>query len=310
MEKSLSLTKRSVDRRSMLRGGLLAGGAAIGAGLSTGGKQVFGQQEAQSGPITRADIALLRFVAAAELIETDLWVQYAELGGLTPGQQPVEVDTNFTPMNSYQAAFMNLDSDGPRYISSNNLDEQSHAQFLNAYLALRGQTPVNLDEFRTLPSSKATGAQQIGRLTNLLQLSVDTSWYTRYHSPTNPDAGAIFAQALPALTSGQFQTIPRTDADFTPPARAQALANTAAFHFGFIEQGGLSLDATLAQQVSDPEVLRVVLSIGGDEIAHFLEWVDFAGNGVQPPVAPVTDPVSGLVFPTSTLPLTRWCRPT
>jgi hypothetical protein len=41
---------------------------------------------------------------------------------------------------------------------------------------------VNLDEFRTLPSSKATGATQIGRLTNLRSLDVDTSWYVRYRS--------------------------------------------------------------------------------------------------------------------------------
>jgi hypothetical protein len=164
---------------------------------------------------------------------------------------PVE-NPPFTPMNGYQAAFTNLDCDGPQYISGNNLDEQSHAQFLSAYLALRGETPVNFDQFRTPPGSKATGAQQIGRLINPMQLSVRTSWYTRYHSPTNPDAGATFAQALPPLTSGQFQAVPRTDADFTPPARAQTLANTAAFHFGSIEQGGLSLYATLALQVSDP----------------------------------------------------------
>jgi hypothetical protein len=151
---------------------------------------------------------------------------------------------------------------------------------------MRGQTAVNFDQFRTLPSSMATGAQQIDRLTNLMQLTVDTSWYTRYRSSTNPDLGVAYAQALPAL----FE-------DCAVPARAQALANTAAFHFGFIEQGGLSLYATLAQQVSDAEVLRVLLSIGGDEIAHFLEWVDFSGNGVQPPVAPVTDPVTGLTFP-------------
>ena len=78
----------------------------------------------------------------------------------------METNPNFTPMNSYQAAFMNLDSDGPQYISSNTLDEQSHATFLNAYLASVGAEPVNLDEFRTLPSSQATGAKQIGRLTN------------------------------------------------------------------------------------------------------------------------------------------------
>jgi len=249
-----------------------------------------------AGQLTSGDVAILKFLAAAELIEADLWQQYAELGGLTPGQEPVET-APFTPMNGYQAAFMNLDPDGPQYISSNNLDEQSHAQFLNAYLVMRGQTPVNFDQFRTLPSSQATGAQQIGRLTNLMQLSVDTSWFTRYRSSTNPDSGITYAQALPTLASGVFQAIPRTDADCASEDRAQALANTAAFHFAFIEQGGLSLYATLAQQVSDAQVLRVLLSIGGDEIAHFLEWVDFAGNGVQSPVAPVTDPVTGLTFP-------------
>src|SRR5580692_11072389 len=271
----------------------LLGTATVGAGLLAS-KAAFAQEATAP---TRGDIAILTLLAAAELIEADLWQQYAELGGITPGQEPVETVTSFTPMNSYQAAFMNLDSDGPQYISSNNLDEQSHAQFLNAYLIMRGQTAVNFDQFRTLPSSTATGAQQIGRLTNLMQLTVDTSWYTRYHSSTNPDLGVTYAQALPALFEGQFQAIPKNDADCAVPARAQALANTAAFHFGFIEQGGLSLYATLAQQVSDAEVLRVLLSIGGDEIAHFLEWMDFSGNGVQPPVAPLTDPVTGLTFP-------------
>jgi hypothetical protein len=69
------------------------------------------------------------------------------------------------------------------------------------------------------------------------------------------------------------------------------------FHFGFIEQAGSSLYATLSQQVSRPEVLKITLSIRGDEICHFLEWVDFSGNGVQPPIAPFTDPTNGLTFP-------------
>jgi hypothetical protein len=135
-------------------------------------------------------------------------------------------------MNSYQAAFMNLDPDGPQYISSNTGDEQSHAGFLNAYLPSLGAEPVNLDEFRTLPSSQATGAKQIGRLTNLTKLSVDTSWYIRYRSTTNPDFGATFPQALPALFEGQFTAIPRNNADFTSPNHIQVIANTAAFHFG------------------------------------------------------------------------------
>jgi hypothetical protein len=70
--------------------------------------------------------------------------------------------------------------------------------------------------------------------------------------------------------------------------------NVAAFHFGYIEQGGSSLYAAMSQKVTDPEVLEITLGIGGDEIAHFLEWVDFAGNGVQAPIAPFTDSISGL----------------
>src|ERR1700683_4435852 len=262
---------------------LLAGTATVGAGLIAA-KTASGQTTGRTETPTRGDIAILSLLAAAELIEADLWQQYAELGGLTPGQLPVETDTNFTPMNSYQAAFMNLDSDGPQYISSNNLDEQSHAAFLNAYLQSIGAPVVNLDEFPTLPSSKATGAnQKIGRLTNLMKLTVDTSWYTRYHSATNPDFGATFGQAI---TLANVPGIPRNNADFKL-SNIQAIANIAAFHFGFIEQAGSSLYATLSQQVHNPEVLKITLSIGGDELCHFLEWVDFAGNSVQPSVAPL-----------------------
>jgi hypothetical protein len=292
MEKSLSVTKRSVGRRFMLKSGLLAGGAAIGAGLLSGSKQAFSQQAAESGPISSADRALLRFAAAAELIEADLWLQYAELGGMTPGQQPSEVNPNFVPMNNYQAAFIALDPDGPQYITSNTIDEDSHANFLNAYLVSQGAEPINLNEFRTLQGSKATGAQNIGRLTNLMNLNVDTSWFIRYRSTTNPDFGATYPQAV---TITNRTAIPRTNADFEGADHIQVIANTAAFHFGTIEQGGSSLYAALAQKASNPQVLEILLGIGGDEVAHFLEWVDFAGNGVQPPVAPVSD--SGLTFP-------------
>jgi len=258
---------------------LLAGTATVGAGLLAS-KVASGDQ--LNIPPTQGDIAILRLLAAAELIEADLWQQYAELGGLTPGQLPVET-APFTPMNSYQASFMNLDSDGPQYISSNNLDEQSHAAFLNAYLKSIGATAVNFDEFRTLPSSKANPAQQIGRLTNLMNLTVDTSWYTRYHSATNPDFGAAFPQALDLVS---VPAIPRNNADYNL-SNIQAIANIAAFHFGFIEQAGSSLYATLSQKVTSAEVLKITLSIGGDEICHFLEWVDFAGNSVQPAIAPL-----------------------
>jgi Ferritin-like domain len=282
-----------VNRRRGFLKSLGLAGATLSAGALFSSR---GPAKAAS-EVNRGDVQILRLLAAAELIETDLWQQYAELGGLTPGQLPVEANPNFTPMNSYQAAFMNLDPDGPQYISSNTLDEQSHATFLNAYLESVGAEPVNLDEFRTLPSSEAKGAKRIGRLTNLTKLSVDTSWYVRYRSATNPDLGAKFNQALPALFEGQFTAIPRNNADFAPSDHVQAIANTAAFHFAFIEQGGTSLYASMSQKVRSAEALQITLGIGGDEIAHFLEWVDFAGNGVQPPLAPFTDPTNGLTFP-------------
>jgi hypothetical protein len=271
--------------------GLAAGGAAMGSRLLAGSAPTL-----VGPPLSSGDTAILKFLAAAELIEADLWQQYAELGGLTPGQLPVET-APFTPMNSYQAAFMNLDPDGPQYISSNTSDEQSHASFLNAYLIAKGQEPVDLDAFRTLPSSQATPAQQIGRLTNLMQLSVDTSWYTRYRSTTNPDFGATFAQALPAVgrrtVYGDSQNQRRLYQRRSHPGDCQY----GGVSLRSIEQGGSSLYATLAQKVSSVEVLKILLSIGGDEIAHFLEWVDFSGNSVQPPVAPLTDPTNGLTFP-------------
>jgi hypothetical protein len=184
---SESPSKNSVKRRSFLKGLGLAGATLAGGSLLAAASET----AETTGVITSGDVALLRFVAAAELIETDMWQQYAELGGLTPGQLPVET-APFTPMNTYQAAFMNLDSDGPQYITSNTNDELTHAEFLNAYLISIGAEPVDFDAFRTLPSSQATGAQQIGRLTNLMNLTVDNSWYTRYRSTLNPDFGATF----------------------------------------------------------------------------------------------------------------------
>jgi hypothetical protein len=276
-----------------MRTGFVAGGAvAMGAGLLSNSRDAVAQDYNDGRGLNRGDVAILRFLAAAELIEADLWTQYAELGGLTPGQKPVEDLPNFTPMNTYQSSLMNLDGDGPQYITSNTLDEVSHAEFINAYLQSKGADPVSLDQFRTLQGSKATGAQNIGRLTNLMHLNVDTSWFTRYRSTTNPDMGATFPQAV---TINNRSAIPVTDADFNNPSHIQVIANIAAFHFGSIEAGGSSLYASMSQKVSSAEVLEITLGIGGDEIAHFLEWVDFAGNGCQTPVAPVSD--QGVTFP-------------
>ena len=299
MEKTQSLMNRAVNRRSLLKHGVLAGGAvAIGAGLAGGETRAFGWDNENS--LRKGDIAILRFLAAAEILESDLWTQYAELGGIG-SNPPIELAPNQT-LNNYQVALSNLDSDGPQYIASNTLDEMSHQAFLNAYLASKGAEPVDLEEFRTLPGSSATIASGNPRLTNLMHLNVDTSWYVRYRSTTNPDLGGTFPQAL---TLNNVTAIPRNDNDFNGASNPnfpgndhiQAIANVAAFHFGMIEQGGSSLYAALSQKVSSLEVLKITLGIGGDEIAHFLEWVDFAGNGVQAPVAPFTDPISGLSFP-------------
>src|SRR5277367_6681181 len=274
MEKYESVIKRPVNRRSLLKSGMLAGGAAVvgaGTGLFSGGKSAFGQDSGRG--LTKGDVAILRFAAAAEPIESDLWTQYAELGGIGD-TLPIEVDLN-PLLNSYQAALSNLDSDGPQYITSNTIDEISHADFLDGYLESKGADPVNFDEFLTLQGSQATGAQDLGRLTNLMHLNVDTSWFIRYRSATNPDFGTTFPQAI---NISNRTAIPRTNADFGDAHHIQVIANTAAFHFGYIEQGGSSLYAALSQKVSSLEVLTITLGIGGDEIAHFLEWVDFAGT--------------------------------
>jgi hypothetical protein len=305
---------RPVDRRSFLKGSLLASSAAVGAGLLATGPLARAQAQTRtSGSLNKGDVAILRFLAAAELIESDLWTQYAELGGIGTNP-PIEVGPPPT-LNNYQVALSNLDGDGPQYITSNTNDEITHATFLNAYLESRGAEPVNFDEFETLPGSTAQGSTGIGRLTNLMNLTVDTSWYVRYRSATNPDLGATFPQAI---TLKGVTAIPRTDADFgtidptfNVPGNAhiQAIANVAAFHFGYIEQGGSSLYGSLIQKATDLEVVKIMFGIGGDEVAHFLEWVDFAGNGVQPPVAPFTDAVSGLTFPNFFNPLNPLIQP-
>ena len=310
--KPIAQFQRAASRRSFLKNSMVAGAVAtVGVGVLGSGLPAFARESSGS-KLNKGDIAILQFLAAAELIESDLWIQYAELGGIGD-LPPIEVDPN-EKLNPYQVALSNLDSDGPQYISSNTLDEVSHATFLNAYLALRGADPVDLSQFATLPGSTAMGSSGQLRLTNLMQLNVDTSWFVRYRSTGNPDLGATFPQAL---TLNGVTAIPRTDADYLGKSNPnfpgndhiQAIANIAAFHFGQIEQGGSSLYAALSQKVTDPEVLQITLGIGGDEVAHFLEWVDFAGNGVQAPVAPFTDPKTGLTFPDFFNPLNPLIQP-
>ena len=284
--------KTSINRRTFVKNGMTAVGAAtVGGGLLATSSPAFAKKgsEEHSGGLTKGDADILRFLAAAEILETDLWQQYNELGGVQDDEVP-----GGTGSALYTTALEVLDGDMPQYIHDNTEDELTHEVFINAFLASKGADTVNLDEFRTLPSSKATGAQQIGRLTNLMQLTVDTSWWTRYRSGSkNPDFGDSFDQAVPSLNVGQHPAIPKTDDDLTPDDHIQAIANTAGFHFGTIEQGGTSLYPSLAQRVTDPDVLRIVLSIGPTEAMHFQTWSDKAGNA-----RPLTDPKdSSLVFP-------------
>ncbi len=282
--------KTSADRRRFVKNGLTAGAVMVGGALLAGGSPALAHSgEERSGRLKKGDAAILRFLAAAEILETDLWQQYNELGGIQDSEVPGGSGSAI-----YTGALANLDTDMAQYIHDNTEDELTHEVFINAFLASKGADTVNLDEFRTLPSSQATGAQQIGRLTNLMQLTVDTSWWTRYRSGSkNPDFGDSFDQAVPTLNKGQHPAIPRTDDDLAPTDHIQAIANTAGFHFGTIEQGGTSLYPSLAQRVTDVEVLRIVLSIGPTEAMHFQTWSDKAGNARA--LTDPTDPT--LVFP-------------
>jgi hypothetical protein len=295
MKHQLHGLKTTINRRSFVKGGLtVAGAATMGAGLLTHSSPLL----AQGGTITAGDAALLRFAAAAEILETDFWVQYNELGGIPDSEVP-----GGTGSEAYTRKLEKLDEDFPQYIHDNTDDEFTHFTFLNAYLQSKGAAPVNLDQFRTLEGSTATGVNTalIGkRLTNLTQLTLDTSWWTRYRSDShNPDLDPnfTFPQAVPDLAAGPHTAIPRTDADLHPDHHIQAIANTAAFHMPTIEQGGNSLYPSMAQRATSVEVLRILISIGPTETMHFQIWSDKAGAAVSRPLAPLTDPTNGLTFP-------------
>jgi hypothetical protein len=278
-------------RRSFLKTGAIAGTALV-AGASAMAQQVAAADDSDRG-LTKGDVAILRFLAAAEILETDLWQQYNELGGIQDDEVPGGKGNG-----PFTDKLKKLDMDMDQYVHDNTEDEFTHQNFINAYLVSKGAKPVNLEGFRTLTGSQATGADKKKlRLTNLMKLKVDTSYWTRYRSRTrNPDLDKSFAfpQAVPDLINkGPFPAIPRDDNDTKGDDRhIQAIANTAAFHFASIEQGGSSLYPTLAQKVTNPQVLLILLSIGPTETMHFQTWQDKAGNAL-----PLTDPTNGLMFP-------------
>ena len=282
----------TINRRSFMTKGLAtAGTATMSAALLGNSSLAWAERgpEEKSGRLTRGDAALLRFAAAAETLETDFWVQYNELGGVQDNEFP---GGGGTGNPAYTDALEVLDEDMAIYIHDNTDDEFTHQDFLNAYLVSKGAEPVNLEPFRNLPGSTATGSTGKLRLTNLTQLTLDTGWWTRYRSDSkNPDFGDSFPPAVPSLAVGQHTAIPRTDADTSDPNFLQAIANTAAFHFPTIEQGGNSLYPSMAQRATHVEVLRILISIGPTETMHFQTWSDKAGNA--PPLTAV-DPVTGV----------------
>jgi hypothetical protein len=293
-----------VGRRAFLqRAGLASAVAIPAAGIAASSATAKGEFR-RGGQPTEGDFAILRFLCAAEIIESDLWSQYAAFGGQAGSpERPNDGANGF-----YVSALENLDGDMPQYISDNTDDEESHQAFINAYLMSKGQRPVDLEPFRRLAPSPATGGGSQKVLTNLQSLNVDTSWYLRYRAETNPDFGAMFGQAV---TIKNQPVIPVSDTE-TPPGdtvsspapdnsfaqqRIQAIANSAGFHFAMIEQGGSSLYTTMSFKVTSLEVLRIVVAIGGVETNHFSLWHDKAGNAVADPLAGVTDPVTKTTFP-------------
>ena len=244
---SSSGTVSTQSRRSFFK--MTAGGAAVaipGFALMNGAEIAF------AGPmpsLNDSDVAVLQFLAAAELVESDLWGQYCELA---------------TNNSGCRNALQRIDESLPDYICGVSEDERSHATFINAFLVAAGKTPINLDPFRTLPSVPVPGAKNIDRLTNLKNLTVDTSYYQRYRQAGNPDFGDAFAQIA---TIVNWPTVPTSESIGDDELRS--IAQTAAFHFAAIEQGGSSLYNSFMTKVTNPDVLAILASIGPVEVYHF-----------------------------------------
>ena len=285
-----SVISSSPNRRSFLKTGLAAAGAVtMGTGLLARSATAYAQQASPDGSLTAGDVAMLRFLAAGEALEADFYDQYNELGGLRDSEVP-----GGTGNRIYTEKLRRIDRNFSQYIHDIADDEMSHQTFLNAYLVSKGADRVDMEPFRTLQGSTATGSSGKLRITNLMQLTIDTSWWTRYRSSTNnPDVNPIvFEQAVPDLHNGKFPAIPRTDDDLHPHEHIQAIANTAAFHIPTVEQGGGSLRLALAQRATSVEVLRLLISMGPIELMHFQTLSETAGNA-----PPLTDPTNGLTFP-------------
>jgi hypothetical protein len=79
-------TKVLSGRRSFLKKSIAtAGTATVGGALLGTGSRALAEDDRT---LSRGDAAILKFLAAAEIIETDLWQQYNELGGVQDSEVP------------------------------------------------------------------------------------------------------------------------------------------------------------------------------------------------------------------------------
>lgn len=207
--------------------------------------------------VTAGDIAILQFLAAAEIIEDDLWQQYDELADGNP---------------SYQQALRRIDRSLVRYINDDRDDERSHHTFINAVLQSVGQRRgrnlvVNLDPFKVVPPPNVTGIAQTPRLTNLQNLNVDTAWFNRYRSSQNPDLPPAVQATTQFVTIAARPTVPLSNTQSAN--EIQLAAHCASFHFCAIEQGGASLYNSLLDAVISPLARAIVAGIGPTELYHF-----------------------------------------
>ena len=272
--------QRVTNRRRFIAG---AGLTVLGAGSLSAAPAAFGK-----GNLSTGDAAILRFLAAAEILETDLWQQYNELCGIQDHEVP-----HGTGNKAFTEALSVLDSDMAQYVHDNTEDEFTHFTFINAYLQSRGAQPVNLDQFRTLPGSTAKGAANLKRITNLMELTVDTSWWTRYRSRTkNPDNGDTSRRRCRPWprAAGRPSLAP------TPTSRTRSTSRRSP-----TRPDSTSPRSSRAAPACTPRSLsesRTWMScgscsaIGPTEAMHFQTWSDKAGNAPA-----LRDPTNGLVFP-------------
>jgi hypothetical protein len=186
MKKLRNNVKNSVNRRSFMKSGLLAGAATMGGGLLSDPKSAF----ADMGSLSKGDAALLRFAAAAEILESDFWVQYNELGGI----QDKEVSGG-TGNPIYTAKLKNLDGDFDQYIHDNTDDEITHFTFLNKYLESKGAAAISVFEQQNADHYKENPriATVEGARTSFFSPELDRFYLAVRRQGSQPAAIEVFA---------------------------------------------------------------------------------------------------------------------